>query len=174
MKKVFWTPDRRAVAIEYILDNLAEGRSLNAILKDKDRGEMLPAYSLFLGWLAEDEDLQIKYARARQAQADVFADEIIEIADEQKAATDANHVNAARLRIDARKWHAGKTAPKKYGDRILNEHSGPEGGPIKHDIGASEEVRSLVAALAAEKAGSGQAMPEPAKPAAPEADSASG
>jgi len=34
------------------------------------------------------------------------------------------------LRIDARKWLAGKMAPKKYGDKQTHEHAGPDGGPI--------------------------------------------
>jgi hypothetical protein len=25
---------------------------------------------------------------------------------------------------------AGKLRPKKYGDKVVNEHSGPDGGPI--------------------------------------------
>ena len=34
------------------------------------------------------------------------------------------------IRIDARKWLAGKMAPKKYGDKQQLEHRGPDGGPI--------------------------------------------
>ena len=34
------------------------------------------------------------------------------------------------LRIDARKWLAGKMAPKKYSDKQQVEHAGPDGGPI--------------------------------------------
>jgi hypothetical protein len=34
------------------------------------------------------------------------------------------------LRIDARKWLAGKMAPKKYSDKQIHEHGGPDGGPI--------------------------------------------
>jgi hypothetical protein len=32
--------------------------------------------------------------------------------------------NCRRIRIDARKWYAGKLRPKVYGDRIQQEHSG--------------------------------------------------
>ena len=35
-----------------------------------------------------------------------------------------------RMRVDARKWMMGKLAPKKYGDKQVLEHGGPDGGPI--------------------------------------------
>ena len=37
-------------------------------------------------------------------------------------------VQAARLRVDARKWVASKLLPRVYGEKI--EHSGPEGVPL--------------------------------------------
>lgn len=69
-----------------------------------------------------------QYARAREAQADKFADEIIAIADDgtRDTFTDENGnertnqevIARSRLRVDARKWLAGKMAPKKYGDKL--------------------------------------------------------
>jgi hypothetical protein len=45
-----------------------------------------------------------------------------------------NHenINRSRLRVDTRKWMAGKLAPKKYGDRILTEQQqlDAQGNPI--------------------------------------------
>ena len=35
------------------------------------------------------------------------------------------------MKIGAYQWRAAKLAPKKYGDRILNEHTGADGGPIR-------------------------------------------
>ncbi len=53
-----------------------------------------------------------QYARAREEQADFYADEIVTIADtEPDAAT-------ARVRVDARKWVASKLKPKRYGDKL--------------------------------------------------------
>src|SRR5215831_16773505 len=60
-------------------------------------------------------------ARAREAQADKLFKESLEIADK---ATPEN-VSVARLQIDVRKWHAGKLAPKKYGDHISHDIKGP-------------------------------------------------
>ena len=58
--------------------------------------------------------------RAREAQADKFFKECIEIAD---AATQEN-CNVARLRVDTRKWAAARLAPKKYSDHITHDVKG--------------------------------------------------
>src|SRR5260370_13649321 len=66
------------------------------------------------------EDFLERYARAREAQADKYFQEIIEIAD---AATPET-VNVARLRDDSRKFTVARLAPKKYGDRISHDVKG--------------------------------------------------
>ncbi|MBX8785491.1 hypothetical protein HBA94_17175 [Ochrobactrum sp. GRS2] len=55
-----------------------------------------------------------------------MAEDILDIADDEECAD----VQKAKLRIDTRKWLMSKMAPKKYGDKVMNEHSGPDGGPI--------------------------------------------
>jgi hypothetical protein len=62
--------------------------------------------------------------RAREDQADTMADEIVRIADE------AEDPAKGRLQVDARKWVAAKLKPRKYGDKVTNEHSGPDGAAI--------------------------------------------
>jgi len=39
-----------------------------------------------------------------------------------------------RLRVDSRKWLASKLAPKKYGEKVSAELSGPDGGPIQETL----------------------------------------
>lgn len=79
----------------------------------------LPSYSTIFRWLHEREDFRLHYARAREMQADAYAEQIVEIAD-----TD-NDASRARNRIDARKWHASHTNPKRWGDthQISVSHS---------------------------------------------------
>ncbi len=36
------------------------------------------------------------------------------------------------LRVDNRKWAAGKLAPKRYGDKL--QHKGEGGGPIRTEV----------------------------------------
>ena len=84
-------------------------------------------------------DFRDQYAHARDMQADALFDEALEIADDVsgdwstdkdgKKVLDHEHVQRSRLRVDTRKWAAGKMAPKRYGDKI--QHTGDGGGPIR-------------------------------------------
>jgi len=87
---------------------IAEGKSLRNICLADD----MPNADTIRVWLALDAEFSAQYARAREEQADYYADEIIEIADT------AEDANLARLRIDARKWKASKLRPKKYGEKL--------------------------------------------------------
>lgn len=107
---------------------IAEGKSLRKICEDAKK----PAKWTVLNWLRAHEEFRAQYTRARNDQADHFADEIIGIADTEKDS------NKARVRIDARKWVAGKQRPKKYGDKV--QLTGGDGeGPIE----VKEEVRVI-------------------------------
>lgn len=120
---------------------LADGESLRAICQDDD----MPDRSTVFRWLASNEEFRDQYAHARDLQADTIADEVLEISDdgtndwmERKNSDGANigwtlngeHVQRSRLRVDSRKWYASKVAPKKYGEKVQAEFSGPGGSPI--------------------------------------------
>lgn len=126
-----------------ICEQIADGLSLRQIcVKDS-----MPSQSMVFRWLAQPDrgGFREQYARAREAQADKLADEILEIADETEGdfigkelgdgtvveVADHEHIQRSKLRVDARKWKAAKLAPKKYGDRVINEHGGLDGEPVK-------------------------------------------
>ena len=92
---------------------ISQGHSVAEICERRDQPSQQSVYT----WLREDEDFRERYARAREAQADKYFQEIIEIAD---AATPET-VNVARLRVDSRKFTVARLAPKKYGDHV--EHN---------------------------------------------------
>lgn len=95
-----------------ICQELMAGRSLKAVCQ----GEGMPGTSTVYEWLSRDAEFADSYARAREVQADVLADEIVHIADTEPDA------QKARNRIDARKWLASKLRPKKYADRVELDH----------------------------------------------------
>lgn len=110
-----------------ICERIANGESLRGICEDKD----MPAASSVFKWLSNDTAFAEQYARARETQADTIFDEILSIADDARndwmarlgedgAGWQANgeHIQRSRLRIDARKWMAGKLRPKKYGEKL--------------------------------------------------------
>lgn len=94
----------------------------------------MPAPATIWVWLTKHPDFQEQYTRAREAQAEFLADEIVEIAD---SAVDSDSSQAARVRIDARKWVAAKLRPKKYGELVKHEHGGADGAPIPVSIAVS-------------------------------------
>jgi hypothetical protein len=117
-------------------------KSLRTICKQ----EGMPSVRTVLNWLSEAEKTDAtedyrqflhQYARAREAQADFLAEEIIEIADDGSndlmtiTKGDASYeienkevTNRSKLRVDARKWIASKLKPKKYGDKVDLAHTG--------------------------------------------------
>ncbi len=113
-------------------------KSLVSILSERDE---FPEHSTFYRWMLNHEELRTLYAHARDAQLQILADEIQEIADEPQSGEvvtikgDEREVKISdmlehrKLRIDARKWLLSKLAPKKYGDKTAI--TGDGGGPLQ-------------------------------------------
>ena len=137
-----------SVAADAVLDGIVEGGSLREVCGSPG----LPSVTTFMRWLADErnENLRERYARARELQAEYMAEDILEIADEEcttvradkhgtqddgdgktEVVFDSVAVQRNRLRVDARKWLLSKLAPKKYGDKVTQEHTGANGGAIQ-------------------------------------------
>lgn len=113
-----------------ICEKIADGESLRSICLSPD----MPSKTEVFRWLgaAENAAFRDQYARAREAQADALFDEIQDIADDgsndyttkerpdgsEYDVFDAEHVQRSKLRIETRKWMAGKLRPKVYGERL--------------------------------------------------------
>ena len=118
----------REKTIGHICDQLVtSSKGLGSIINAGYEGHGLPTYTTIMQWLSEDSEISERYARAKEAQADFMADELMEIADSDVemvvdqngiARRDSVDVNHKRLRVDTRKWVAAKLKPKKYGDKI--------------------------------------------------------
>jgi hypothetical protein len=124
-----------------ICELLADGQSLRMICAAED----MPSTAAVCRWLGKHSEFREQYARAREAQADSLFDEILEIADNGENdwmertgrsgeslgwVENGEALRRSQLRVEARKWIAGKLKPKKYGEKVLQEVSGPDGGPI--------------------------------------------
>ncbi len=119
---------------------LGLGESLREICRD----EAMPDKSTVMRWLATHQEFRDQYASAREAQADYYAEEIIEISDDatndwmERKRSDGSAeevenkevLNRSRLRVDTRKWLMARMAPKKYGDKITQEVTGADGSPL--------------------------------------------
>lgn len=118
---------------DIICERLADGESLRTICAT----DGMPSRMSVFRWLADPVQVAFRdqYARAREEQAEFYAESIVEISDEfEVEATyqgeevrldlSSSAVARNRLRVDARKWYASKLAPKKFGDKIEQVLSG--------------------------------------------------
>lgn len=141
-----------------ICARLADGESLRRICLD----ERMPPRRTVFGWLFNPklEHFKHQYTYAREMQAESFADEMNDIADD--ASNDymetvdnetgailgyklnGEHINRSRLRIDTRKWIASKLKPKKYGDKVEVEHS----GGVEHKVSLGDMTDEELANIA--------------------------
>lgn len=114
---------------DMICERLADGESLRSICQADD----FPNRSSIFKWLSLYPEFSDQYARAREAQADAIFDDILEIADDgrndwmEKKDREGENIGwrengealrRSALRVDARKWMAGKLRPKKYSDKL--------------------------------------------------------
>ena len=124
---------------------LADGESMRKIALD----ETMPGSSTMFRWLREKKEFRQQYDIAKAECADMYAEEIIEIADDtandySEADKDGNsrvnteNIQRSRLKVDARKWVASKLKPKKYGDKIQQEITSPEGVIFNMDFGGKK------------------------------------
>lgn len=104
---------------ERICVKICEGVRLEEICRLDD----MPDRSTVYRWTVQNEEFCNMYARARVVSASAFEDKVLERADGVKPETAA----ADNVAINAYKWAAAKRAPKVYGDKITQEHTGAGG-----------------------------------------------
>jgi len=136
-----------------LCNRIAEGKSLREVCQADD----MPSMETVRQWFIKAEtapeqypehvQFLAQYTRAREEQADAIFDGMLAIADDGRNdwmervdeegegvgwTFNAEHVQRSKLRIDARKWMLAKMAPKKYGDKVTQEVTGPGGGPVQY------------------------------------------
>jgi hypothetical protein len=128
-----------------ICSTIAESdRGLDDLCAERDD---FPGARTVRTWIVEREDFRQKYACAKDLQADFIAHQTLPLADNCRKGikrkilpngdiedTEGDMVERTRLQIDARKWLAGKLAPKKYGDKIEQTIQNPDGTPLALNI----------------------------------------
>ncbi len=131
-----------ALGIDAICEKVANCETLQSIAD----GAKVTKWCL-IQWINSDANHDA-HARARERGADKHAEDILAIADElvieakyngEDVSLDVSSAAIARnrLRVDTRKWLAAKMNAKKYGEKITQEVTGENGGPVKHNIAVS-------------------------------------
>lgn len=127
----------------------ALGEMLCALLLTRDEAQMpmslkkvcdlenMPSESMVYRWLQEHEEFREQYTRTRESQSEMSANDIVMISDTEP------DLDRAKVRIDARKWHASKLQPRKYGDNKLIDT--PKDGELAK--GMSAVTAAILAAI---------------------------
>lgn len=128
-----------------ICGEIALGYSLRTISKD----DSMPCVATVFSWLRTNKEFLEQYERAKELQADMLAEDLLDIADDgsndwmertdkegQSIGWQLNgeHVQRSRLRIDTRKWIASKLKAKKYGDATLMKLADSEGQNLQVNV----------------------------------------
>lgn len=123
-----------------ICERIANGESLRSICAE----DGMPSQSMVYRWVLSDEAFRENYRVARECQLEKWADELVLMSD-AALGMPAEGVSAVKLSVNTRQWLLSKLLPKKYGDKVTQEVTGPNGGPVENtlrvefvDVGAGE------------------------------------
>ena len=156
-KKVGRPSTYNALIAAEICSRISDGISLRTICKADD----MPCTATIFIWFGKHPDFVEQYTRACEARAEAIFEESLEIADDgtndwmasnkpDNAGYIANgeHIQRSRLRVETRKWFVAKLNPKKYGDRVQQEITGKDGGPIQtEDVSARDFILKQIDAI---------------------------
>lgn len=104
----------------------------------------MPSETTIQRWRYRVSSFRLQYAQAKMIQADLLAEECLDIADDGshdvrvtedgKTMIDGEFVARSRLRVDTRKWLASKLLPRQYGDKSLLEQKTEENELLKQEL----------------------------------------
>lgn len=119
-----------------ILERISEGESLREICRTPG----FPSTSTVYDWLRDpnQRDFADRYERAREARAELLAEQIVEIVDNVE-----EDPASRRVRMDARKWIAARLHPKRYGEKATVDH----GGRVDHIHSTQAQRDAALAAM---------------------------
>lgn len=149
----------RTLALEMeVLDRIATGEPLAEICRD----EHMPHRNSWYNWLEEDENLAVRFARAREKGFDAIAEDALKIANTpfegESTITRADGsvevrredmLGHRKLQVETRLKLLAKWDPKRYGDRMVTTLTGPNDGPLQVQYETSEEAKRALADLTA-------------------------
>ena len=124
--------DKKQKIKDYICDQIAEGVNLREICREPG----MPTWRAVYYWMDDDKEFASAIACARDIGSHAIACQSLEIVDqepERDPATgkiDPAAVAHQKLRAEHRLKLLAKWSPKLYGERIQQEVTGTDGGPV--------------------------------------------
>lgn len=89
----------------------------------------MPSYSVLCRWRRHNEHFSRALEEAKKMRADLYHDEIHELAKSLPDEASKESVNSMTAKVSAYKWLAGVGRPDSYSP--TQKHTGADGGPLK-------------------------------------------
>ena len=139
-----------------ICERMAQGETLTNICRDP-----MPAWTTVHDWKRSDESFRQDLVRARERQAEVWADDVVNISDADLPTHEA--IGRARLRMQSRQWLAGKYNPK-FADKPVQVGVNVGVGVVISEAERQRLIRQREQALLANQKKSGTPTQPPVEP----------
>ena len=120
-----YSAEQKEEILNNIFNMIESGKSLRFALS-----QIPLSSSTFFIWIEEDPEKSKHYAYVTDIRTELKFESIEQDyseepqRDAETGRIDSAWVQLQRLKIDAKKWELSKLNPKKYGDKIQQEHSG--------------------------------------------------
>ena len=120
-----YSEEQKDEILNNIFNMIESGKSLRFALS-----QIPLSSSTFFIWIEEDPEKSKQYAYVTDIRTELKFESIEQDyseepqRDAETGRIDSAWVQLQRLKIDAKKWELSKLNPKKYGDKIQQEHSG--------------------------------------------------
>ena len=120
-----YSKEQKEEILNNIFNIIESGKSLRFALS-----QIPLSSSTFFIWIEEDPEKSKHYAYVTDIRTELKFESIEQDyseepqRDAETGRIDSAWVQLQRLKIDAKKWELSKLNPKKYGDKIQQEHSG--------------------------------------------------
>ena len=120
-----YSEEQKEEILNNIFNMIESGKSLRFALS-----QIPLSSSTFFIWIEEDPGKSKQYAYVTDIRTELKFESIEQDyseepqRDAETGRIDSAWVQLQRLKIDAKKWELSKLNPKKYGDKIQQEHSG--------------------------------------------------
>ena len=118
-----------------IAQRLSDGEPLRQICRDAH----MPHWTNIYEWMARDQDLSVRIARAREIGQDAIAEEIyremmLEPEREERGRIDPGYVQLIKARAEIKLKLLAKWNPKRYGDRVTMAGDAENPLAVKADV----------------------------------------
>lgn len=126
-----------------ICDRISEGTPLREICREADK----PSWVTIYNWIARDDELALRFSRARELGTDAIAEDAMAILDEVPERIEGGKMDSAfvqwqKNRVELRLKLLAKWNPKRYGDKTIL--SGDAENPLKTDASVTVMDAALV------------------------------